>query len=206
MNTNRIRKLLEAYYNGSSSEADNEELMRFFADTADVPADLAADAAIFRALGAIRRTDVPADLKTRIIGATVKDSRCRRRSRWRMALAAAASVAVVFAFGGLFTELRLPRPAEDALMAGHIPDRDSVASVWRGAAAGPEESAVPEFTADNSVEVTDSVQAVQLTLSVLSRLKRSLGAAGDGVARAQLAAAVIRNPIDRHTVDNKRTN
>lgn len=48
-----VRLLLEAWYNGSASDADEQRLINWFCNTpdAEIPADLVADSAIFRAMG-----------------------------------------------------------------------------------------------------------------------------------------------------------
>ena len=54
MNANEIRKLLDRYYDGQTTEAEEEELKRFF-DGNGVPAEMAEEQALFKRL----QTPVP---------------------------------------------------------------------------------------------------------------------------------------------------
>lgn len=54
MNANEIRKLLDRYYDGQTTEAEEEEMKRFF-DSNGVPAEMAEEQAFFKRL----QTPVP---------------------------------------------------------------------------------------------------------------------------------------------------
>ena len=115
MTIDRIRQLLVRYYEGQTTPAETKVLKEFFRVAKDIPEDLTADAAVFRAMSACDATDcvVPEDLKARIVAATVGSR--KRFFNWKAAAGIAASLAVLVSVatalisGG--SDLR--HPAED---------------------------------------------------------------------------------------------
>lgn len=63
-----IRLLLARYYDGTASQAETRRLEEFFAQCADLPADLEADRALFEAMAGIacEPVEIPAGLSSRI--------------------------------------------------------------------------------------------------------------------------------------------
>lgn len=111
---NEIRRLIARYYDGSCSPDEELELEEYFCLTPDseLPDDLRADAAMFRALAMAADSDdieLPADLDERLDAVTA-DAPVRRKPIIIRYLSIAAAAAVVIAIGiGL---LNLSRPAE----------------------------------------------------------------------------------------------
>ena len=95
MTIDRIRQLLVRYYEGQTTPAETKVLKEFFRVAKDIPEDLTADAAVFRAMSACDATDcvVPEDLKARIVAATVGSR--KRFFNWKAAAGIAASLAVL---------------------------------------------------------------------------------------------------------------
>ena len=95
MTIDRIRQLLVRYYEGQTTPAETKVLKEFFRVAKDIPEDLTADAAVFRAMSACDATDcvVPEVLKAGIAAS----------------LAVLVSVATALISGG--SDLR--HPAED---------------------------------------------------------------------------------------------
>lgn len=97
-----IRRLLDNYYNGTTTPGEEAALAHFFASAHDLPADLETEAKIFRALSAHPRTyDMPdglAERLTRAIDRAEQQEQARHPRRiafiWR-----AATVAAVLAIG-----------------------------------------------------------------------------------------------------------
>lgn len=215
MNRDRLRTLLDAYYDGSATPAQVDELKRYFssAATGDVPQEFAPDAAVFRALARSADAHVvpPAGMEARILAATVGKSR-RKFLLLRRWAAVAASVAALIAVAVFL----LPRPEmpqeADVLIAGggeEIRTGLSVVDTLSMAAAndlatdtvrvGKARVVTPrQIAARQTVELTDSAAAVDATFRVLARLRRTLGKTADGVEHAEMAAAIIKNPMSNN--------
>ena len=108
MNTERINELLERYYEALTTEAEEEELRRFFAK-GEVPAHLMGERELFLQLqAASNETVVPEGLEDRLSDAidgwaaqeeTEKSRRHGRIYRLRWIVGIAASIVVILAFG-----------------------------------------------------------------------------------------------------------
>ena len=107
MNTERINELLERYYEALTTEAEEEELRRFFAK-GDVPAHLMGERELFLQLQAASdEAVVSEELEGRLSDAIdgwaaqeEEESRCHGRTyRWRWMSGIAASIVVILAFG-----------------------------------------------------------------------------------------------------------
>lgn len=97
MTEKELKQYLEAFYAGESTIEMERALTDYFLTATEVPAELQADAAMFRAMGRIE-SDVPADLEHRIIDATVNRAPkriFRRTLPFGMAAAAAAALLLV---------------------------------------------------------------------------------------------------------------
>lgn len=103
-NIKHINQLLDRYYSGESSRAEEAELKAFFCGS-DVPEGMEADAALFRALDA----DVPASVAERIDSTLRMLENRSRRAFIRRITASAACIAIVL--GVCFTFIpRRPAP------------------------------------------------------------------------------------------------
>lgn len=215
MNRDRLRTLLDAYYDGSATTAQVDELKRYFssATVGDVPQEFAPDAAVFRALARMADAHAvpPVGMEARILAATVGKPR-RKFLLLRRWAAVAASVAALIAVAVFL----LPRPEmpqeADVLIAGggeEIRTGLSVVDTLSMAAAndlaadtvrvGKARVVTPrQIAARQTVELTDSAAAVDATFRVLARLRRTLGKTADGVEHAEMAAAIIKNPMSNN--------
>lgn len=104
MNTEKARHLLQRYYDGTATADELAALKQYFVEADNIPADLRADAAIFRAMSKRRPATPPADLMQRITAATVESPRRRFHFNWKSGLSAAAVVAAIFGLGFLFID------------------------------------------------------------------------------------------------------
>ena len=107
MNTERINKLLERYYEALTTEAEEEELRRFFAE-GEVPAHLMGEKELFLQLQEVSaEVSAPEGLEERLATAidswaAQEETERKRRSRiyrlrWKGGIA--ASIVVLLAFG-----------------------------------------------------------------------------------------------------------
>lgn len=97
--TENIRRLLALYYSGETTPAQEAELRDFFA-TSEIPVDMSADAALFRAMTS--QPEVPEAVSRRVesvIGTIVAAESRRRHTFGRRIAAFAAGVAVLAAIG-----------------------------------------------------------------------------------------------------------
>ena len=108
MNTERINELLERYYEALTTEAEEEELRRFFAK-GDVPAHLMGEKELFLQLqAASNEAVIPEGIEDRLSDAidgwaaqeeAEKNRRHGRIYRWRWIGGIAASIVLILSFG-----------------------------------------------------------------------------------------------------------
>lgn len=154
-----IRRLLHKWYDGTATPAEATALEQWFVDRDDIPADLRADAALFRAIATGRREaddDVPSDLEQRILRATVGR---RPQNIFRQRLSAAAAVALLLLAGAALLFVPAPKAIESETYA--------------------------EVEADPYIELTDSAQVAQTTLMALAQIDRSMRHAARGITKAE---------------------
>ncbi len=76
------RTMLDRWYDGTATAADEDALTQYFTASANIPEDLKADAAIF-ALPAKKSQsmseDIPADLMAQVTGAIIAEKARKRR-------------------------------------------------------------------------------------------------------------------------------
>ena len=127
MNTERINELLERYYEALTTEAEEEELRRFFAK-GDVPAHLMGERELFMQLQASAEIPVPEGLEDRLSvaidewAALEERPKHSRMYRLRWISGIAASVLMVVAFSwSLYEPARKDTCAtpEEAYMEAH---------------------------------------------------------------------------------------
>ena len=103
MNTERINELLERYYEALTTEAEEEELRRFFVE-GEVPAHLMGERELFMQLQASAEIPVPEGLEDRLSVAIDEWAALEERPkhgriyRLRWISGIAASIAVILAF------------------------------------------------------------------------------------------------------------
>ena len=190
---NQIRRLIARYYDGSCSPDEELELEEYFCLTPDseLPDDLRADAAMFRALAMAAGSDdieLPAGLVERLDAITA-DAPVRRKPVIIRYLSIAAAAAVVIAIGiGL---LNLSRPAEQTTDEQMIAVNGSTANVVVV-------DTVPDTPADSTsvfVEavsgetdsyrvVDDPEEAARITSEALSLLRDKMAVANGRIRHA----------------------
>lgn len=154
-----IRRLLHKWYDGTATPHEADALERWFVDRDDIPADLLADAALFRAIATGRSNtadDVPADLEQRILRDTI--GRRPRRILWQR-LSAAAAVTLLLIAAAALVFVPTPKAIEAETYA--------------------------EVEADPYIELTDSAQVAQTTLMALAQIDRSMRHAARGITKAE---------------------
>lgn len=90
-----IRRLLDLYYDGSATAAEEASLTRYFLEHPDVPADLRTDRDLFVALHRAAALTPPADLLDRVTYATCGPAVPRRRPVGLFIFSAAAAMALI---------------------------------------------------------------------------------------------------------------
>lgn len=122
MRVNEIEKLLTRYYNGETTEAEEQELKRFFAEE-EVPAHLWTEQQIFRQLDATTEPAVPAHLSRKLEGwidqwetqerREQKLKRHTRRLHLQWIGSIAASVILLFSVGIYLHQQHAPLTPQD---------------------------------------------------------------------------------------------
>lgn len=190
---NEIRRLIARYYDGSCSPDEELELEEYFCLTPDseLPDDLRADAAMFRALAMAGSSDdieLPAGLDERLDAVTA-DAPVRRKPLIIRYLSIAAAAAVVIVIG--ISLLTLSRPAEQTTDEQMIAVNGSTANVVVV-------DTVPDTPADSTsvfVEavsgetdsyrvVDDPEEAARITSEALSLLRDKMAVANGRIRHA----------------------
>lgn len=190
---NEIRRLIARYYDGSCSPDEELELEEYFCLTPDseLPDDLRADAAMFRALAMAAGSDdieLPAGLDERLDAVTA-DAPVRRKTVIIRYLSIAAAAAVVIVIG--ISLLTLSRPAEQTTDEQMIAVNGSTANVVVV-------DTVPDTPADSTsvfVEavsgetdsyrvVDDPEEAARITSEALSLLRDKMAVANGRIRHA----------------------
>lgn len=214
MTTEKVRQLLARYYDGSATADETDALMRYFMETTDVEPDLAADAAIFRALGRRTPSAPPVGLEERILDATVRAPRRRPFPRLKIFLAAAACLALIFTLawtfiphGGKSAEAPLTAsvvktavkaeapaalPAAQSQLAAVVAEKPHEIRRSKTVAPAPP---VAETESGHYREVTDSAEVTELAIMLLAHLDASLSYTRSGMERTQMAVEVISDPL-----------
>lgn len=214
MTPQKIRDMLNAYYDGMASADDVAALTAYFAGDGPVDDEFSVDREMFRAMAAARADvpDVPADLESRILNVTTRRGRLRVRL-WGAIASAAAAVALMIAVwpdGPATTDspeqgmtvLRLASADND------IPENIPVRTVEKQAAPAPHiakasrrhaAAAVAPVTEAPSpyIELTDSADVAEITKMVLRKLDTSFAIAVEGMRDADMAIASVNDKINK---------
>lgn len=150
-----IRRLLDNYYNGSTSPREEAELADFFASAHDLPADLETEARLFRALSAHPKSyDIPDGLAERLtlaIDHAEQQEQARHPRRiafiWR-----AATVAAVLAIGLIMTYQLKDDTQSSAPIAMQQPAASTTAKPDIAATTAPETATAPQPAAKAKVK------------------------------------------------------
>lgn len=214
MTTEKVRQLLARYYDGIATADETDALMRYFMETAHVEPDLAADAAIFRALARRSPSAPPAGLRERILDSTVRAPRRRSFPHLKVFLAAAACLALIFTLAmSIFKPVGKPveapltasvvKPAvkteAPAVIPAAAPEPAAAVTekprVMRHAASTASVAPAAETESVNYREVTDPAEATDVAMRLLACLDATLSDAGVGMERTQMAVEVINDPL-----------
>lgn len=190
---NEIRRLIARYYDGTSSPDEELKIEEYFCLTPDseLPDDLRADAAMFRALAMAGSSDdieLPTGLDKRLDAVTA-DAPVRRKPVIIRYLSIAAAAAVVLAIGiGL---LNLSRPAEQPADEQMIAVNGSTANVViTDTVPGAPADSTSVFVeavggeTDSYRVVYDPEEAARITSEALSLLRDKMAVANGRIKHA----------------------
>lgn len=193
---NEIRRLIAQYYDGSCSPDEELELEEYFCLTPDseLPDDLCADAAMFRALAMAGSSDdieLPTGLDKRLDAVTA-DAPVRRKPIIIRYLSIAAAAAVVIAIGiGL---LNLSRPAEQ-------PNDEQMIAVNGSTANVVVVDTVPDTPADSTSVFVEAVSGETDTYRIIDDPEEAARITSEALSLLRDKMAVANGRI-KH-VDNK---
>lgn len=98
-----VRVLLDRWYDGTATAADEDALTLYFTTSEDIPEDLRADAAVFALPTEKSQSmseDIPSDLMSQVNGAIIAEkARKRRHAFWYTAASAAACACIAMVLG-----------------------------------------------------------------------------------------------------------
>ncbi len=95
-----IKKLLDAYYQGTTTPGQEKELAAFFQAADDLPVELEPDKELFVSLG---EASIPADLEQKLVAITEEPARPRLSPLRRWVRMVAAVAVIGFALGAAVT-------------------------------------------------------------------------------------------------------
>ncbi len=148
----RIRELIDSWYDGDTDMRVEAEICRFFseADTDTLPDDLRQEATVFRTVGELSAENPDKEFLAEIEAETAAESRRQRhRLRRRFLIAAstvAASVAIIF--------IALPRSGRDGIATPATPRTVASADITLPQAA---DTAVTAVSVDPKPETVPAV-------------------------------------------------
>lgn len=190
---NQIRRLIARYYDGTSSPDEELELEEYFCLTPDseLPDDLRADAAMFRALAMAGSSDdieLPTGLDKRLDAVTA-DAPVRRKPVIIRYLSIAAAAAVVIAIGISLLTLSRPaeQPADEQMIAVNGPAVVKVATDTLAEAPADSTSVFAEAVSgetDSYRVVDDPEEAARITSEALSLLRDKMAVANGRIRHA----------------------
>lgn len=190
---NEIRRLIDRYYDGSCSPDEELELEEYFCLTTDseLPDDLHAEAAMFRALAMAADSDdieLPAGLDERL-NAVTADAPVRRKPVIIRYLSIAAAAAVVIAIGISLLTLSRPaeQPADEQMIAAN--GSTTVAVAPDTLTEAPADSAAVFVKAvtdetDTYRVIDDPEEAARITSEALSLLRDKMAVANGRIRHA----------------------
>jgi len=211
----RIRELLRIYYEGDSTAAAEDELIRYFTTASTVAAEFEVDAAIFRAMADSRAKfgNVPLDLEERILDATV-NHRSNKCIVWIFRVVSMAAMLALLIGVGIRIYHEEPQPAVSPIHTPYeiiagveksvVPDTEAQPIVEQTVEspaklishAKQSERAVVEKQVDNYYVVTDTAQAIKIADRVLDILGASLETGAKGIRKADVAAVNFDRTVE----------
>ncbi|MEE1207162.1 MAG: hypothetical protein UHP27_03205 [Muribaculaceae bacterium] len=192
MSEAEVRRLLSAWYEGSDNFASEQRLAEWFAskDDSELPEDLLADAAIFRAMVPVEPCDSTKEAEFEAVLRRVSKPRFTIRRWVRVSVAAAAVAAIVsLVFVGVRqSSIRPSAPAaESASLTASIPDTAETVTVEKIIS-----TAVPDMSmakaekrvSRKSAPEADTVtveQAAEVLGAVMAKLSETLAATNTAI-------------------------
>lgn len=207
MTKERLQSLLDAWYEGTISPAEEAEIKLYFSQTDEVDEEFKADAAIFRAMSRKAPASPPADLGPRIVRATVG-----RRPRIMRILLSAAGVAAAIALV-VTLMVGIPQPQETGypVIARVSPAEDSsdaINAAHQINARASRPVKVVEISADDNRtehsgeqspatrEVTDPDEAAEIAAQVLQGLAKAFSKSDKGLKATGIAMSMVVDPVN----------
>lgn len=209
-----VRVLLDRYYDGLTTPAEEGALTSYFLTNSDVPADMAADRQIFVAIAHAAAVAPPSDLEARIVAATCGTH--RRPALWRC-ISVAASVAVTAAIGSLLflnmqeTTENHTEQAEENIFTALVNHPDTILRVEEKTKPAAEAPAVAEassvvvsphrhnvaYNSARCVEITDSAQMAEAMRLIDRELAGCFASVGAGIKDTRETFSSIDKTINK---------
>lgn len=218
------RTMLDRWYDGTATAADEDALTQYFTASANIPEDLKADAAIF-ALPAEKSQsmseDIPADLMAQVTGAIIAEkARKRRHAFWYTAASAAACACIALVIGlsenaeltttaGNTYANVVQKPQKSDTEAQTITPSDIEESVENDIQTEvPTASVLPAKpryaqvakTYNDYHEVSDPAEAERIQLEVATLLSQSINSTGKAAEKAMRNADMLAEQTNRSNV------
>lgn len=102
MKIDDMKILLQRYYNGGTSEKEEQQLKEFFVSN-EVPEEMMADKTMFLELAAVGNSEIPEGLNDKISAAIDKRARRARTIRLRIFGGIAAMLCIIFSVNAYIT-------------------------------------------------------------------------------------------------------
>lgn len=222
MNTiDRLRKLLDSFYEGNASEKEISEISAIFDSVRDLPDDLAADKEVFEALSDPQLDDarVPhdvAELVSETIDDLVKNDNKKKPTRllWLKVSGIAAAVALILALGVHFMhrgDLELPDsdilvsstdtlPADETVVIEEEATVDDIHVQEKSLAEIAEPShkkTAAEIKSSSDVKVvTDPEEAEEYVLMAMNLLSKNIDRAGQAAEEPSHAIKMMNQTLN----------
>lgn len=215
------RTLLDRWYDGTATTADEDALTQYFTASANIPEDMKADAAIFGLPAETSQSmseDIPSDLMAQVNGAIIAEkARKRRHSFWYTAASAAACACIVLVLSlSGNTELTtitdntyanaVQKPQKSDSKAQTITPSDIEESAENDTQAevstATTQQAKPRYaqvakTHDDYYNVSDPAEAERIQLEVAALLSQSINSTGNVAEKAIRDAGKVTDRANR---------
>lgn len=205
-----VRVLLDKWYDGTATAADEDALTLYFTTSEDIPEDLRADAAVFALPTEKSQSmseDIPSDLMAQVNGAIIAEkARKRRHAFWYTAASAAACACIAMVLGLSEKNELTPTIGNTYANAVQQPQKTSCeaqtvtpSDIEKAESDTPSE--VPTAMAyDDYHDVSDPAEAERIQLEVAALLSRSLNSTGKAAEKAMHNADRLTEQINRSSV------
>ena len=216
-----VRVLLDRWYDGTATAADEDALTLYFTTSEDIPEDLRADAAVFALPTEKSQSmseDIPSELMSQVNGAIIADkARKRRHAFWYTAASAAACACIAMVLGLSGKNELTPTIGNTYANAVQQPQKTSCeaqtvtpSDIEKAESDTPSEvptamPAKPQYAQaamayDDYHELSDPAEAERIQLEVAALLSRSLNSTGKAAEKAIRNADRLTEQINRSSV------